>query len=70
MAELVSTWPPQYELSSSKLSERLDYAIPFTPTTFAAKVAAAVTQACTLDAIIDEALEALWPREIPREQQS
>lgn len=46
-----------------------DCAIPFTPTTFATKVAAALTQACMLDAIIDEALAALRPREVPREAQ-
>lgn len=69
MAGLVSTWPLHYELSPSKPSERLDCAVPFTPTTFATKVAAALTQACKLDAIIDEALAALWPREVPREAQ-
>ena len=63
MQEVVSAWGSQYEFSATKLSERLNCAVPFTATTFAPRVAAALTQACTLDTIIDETLATLWPQE-------
>lgn len=59
MQAVVSAWGSPYEFSATKLSERLNCTIPFTATTFAPRVAAALTQVCTLDTIIDEALVTL-----------
>ncbi|RIK40318.1 MAG: hypothetical protein DCC55_15430 [Chloroflexi bacterium] len=61
MLEMVEAWDRRYELSPSRPSERLNCTIPFTTTTFAPRVAEALTQACQLDTIIDEALQTLWP---------
>ncbi len=64
MAELVRPWGPRYELSETKLSERLNLNIPFTQTNFAQKVADEMAQVCQLGEIIDEALSVLWGREL------
>jgi hypothetical protein len=61
MLEMVNTWDRRYEVSTSKPSERLNCNIPFTTTTFAPRVAEALTQVCQLDTIIDEALQTCWP---------
>jgi hypothetical protein len=62
MAECVRQWGARYEFSESKLSERLNLNVPFTPTNFAQKVADELTQICRLGDIIDEALTRLWGR--------
>lgn len=59
MAELVSQWGPRYELSETKLSERLNLNVPFTQSNFAEKVADEMAQVCQLGAIIDDALARL-----------
>lgn len=56
MRAVVSGWDDGWELSETKLSQRLNRNIPFTPSTFAPRVAAAITQARQLDAIIDAGL--------------
>ena len=66
MAELVGPWGPRYELSETKLSERLNLNVPFTQTSFAQKVADEMAQVCQLGGIIDEALSRLWGRELRR----
>jgi hypothetical protein len=60
MAEIVREWGPRYELSETKLSERLNLVIPFTPTNFAQKVADELDRVCQLGPVIDEALDELW----------
>jgi hypothetical protein len=62
MAALVSQWGSRYELSETRLSERLNLNVPFTQTNFAQKIAAEMTQVCQLGGIIDEALSQLWER--------
>jgi hypothetical protein len=59
MAEIVRPWGPRYELSETKLSERLNLNVPFTQTNFAQQVADELTRICQLGAIIDEALAKL-----------
>lgn len=61
MLAMVETWDSRYAVSASKPSERLNCTVPFTTTTFAPRVAEALTQVCQLDDIIDEALQTLWP---------
>jgi hypothetical protein len=63
MREMIRTWDAPFEFSATKPSERLSCTVSFTPTTFAPRVAEALTQACQLDTIIDEALQVLWPQE-------
>ncbi|GEM_PF-1260343 len=58
---MVAAWHGPFEVSTTKPSERVNCAIPFTPTTFAPKVSDAITQIAQLDTIIDEALQTLWP---------
>jgi hypothetical protein len=62
---IVASWKGHYEVSTTKPSERLSCTIPFTPTTFAAKVSEAISQVAQLDTIIDEALQTLWPQSRP-----
>jgi len=66
MAALVRDWDGRYELSETKLSERLNLNIPFTQTNFAQKVADEFAQVCQLGTIIDETLARLWDRELQR----
>jgi hypothetical protein len=66
MAELVRPWGPRYELSETKLSERLNLNVPFTQTNFAQQVADEMTRISQLGGIIDEALSQLWGRELSR----
>lgn len=66
MAEVVPHWGPRYELSTTKLSERLNLNVPFSPSNFAQKVADELAQVCQLGGIIDEALSQLWGRELQR----
>jgi hypothetical protein len=66
MAELVRPWGSRYELSETKLSERLNLNVPFTQTNFAQKVTDEMAQVCQLGGIIDEALSRLWGRELRR----
>ena len=61
MKEIVAEWGPAYELSETKLSERLNLDVPFSKSNFAQKVSAEFTRICTLDDIIDETLAELWP---------
>jgi|SRR5579871_4079908 len=60
MSEMVRQWGDRYELSETKLSERLNLNIPFTQSNFAQKVAEEITQVCQLGGIIDAALAQLW----------
>lgn len=60
MKALVSQWDSCYELSETKLSERLNLNVPFTQSNFGQKVADEIAQVCLLGAIIDEALAKLW----------
>lgn len=59
MAQLVGQWDSRYELSQTKLSERLNLNVPFTPSNFAQRVADEMGQVCQLGVIIDEALSPL-----------
>lgn len=68
MAELVRSWGPAYELSETRLSERLSLNVTFTQTNFAQKVADELSQVCQLGTIIDEALSHLWGREMSQPQ--
>lgn len=61
MESVVAGWGAPWELSTTKRSERLNCTIPFTPSTFAARIVPPLTMACQLDGIIDEALATLWP---------
>src|SRR5206468_3227100 len=63
MADMVRLWGPRYELSETKLSERLNLNVPFTQTNFAQQMADELGQVCQLGGIIDEALSKLWGRE-------
>lgn len=56
MSNLVRGWGPRYDLSETKLSERLNLNVPFTNSNFAAKVADEFAQVCQLGWIIDEGL--------------
>jgi hypothetical protein len=60
MTAMVSTWDSRYELSTTKLSDRLNLNVPFNKTNFAQKVADEITQVCRLGDVIDEALSELW----------
>jgi hypothetical protein len=60
MAAIVSQWGSRYELSTTRLSERLNLNVPFTRTSFAPKVADEIAQVCQLGEVIDEALRVLW----------
>ena len=62
MKQAVEKWPPRYQLSETKLSERLNLDVPFTKSNFAQKVSEEFTQICILGFIIDEALDELWPQ--------
>ena len=64
MAEMVRPWGPRYELSETKLSERLNLNVPFTQTNFAQQVADELARVCQLGTIIDEAMSRLWGREL------
>lgn len=66
MAELVRPWGSRYELSETKLSDRLNLTVPFTQTNFVQKVADEMAQVCQLGGLIDEALSRLWGRELQR----
>jgi hypothetical protein len=62
MVAMVCPWGPRYELSETKLSERLNLNVPFTQTNFAQQVADELTRVCQLGTIMDEALATLWGR--------
>jgi hypothetical protein len=64
MVERVRPWGSRYDLSETKLSERLSLNVPFTQTNFAQKAADEMTQVCRLGGIIDEALSRLWGMEL------
>lgn len=60
MREMVREWGAQYELSETKLSERLNLNIPYTQSNFAQRVADELCQVCKLGPIIDDAIAELW----------
>lgn len=62
MAERAAPWGPRYELSETKLSERLSLNVPFTKSSFAERVADELSRVCQLGEIIDDALSELWDR--------
>lgn len=63
MAAMVNEWGPRYELSQTRLSERLNLNVLFAQSTFARKVADEMAQVCHLGVVIDEALAELWGRD-------
>ncbi|MDA1190736.1 MAG: hypothetical protein O3A46_03515 [Candidatus Poribacteria bacterium] len=56
----MSDWDAKYELSETKPSERVNLNIPYTNSTFAAKVGDEIGRVCELGAIIDDTLRDLW----------
>lgn len=64
MAEQVCHWGPRYELSETKLCERLNLNVPFTQSSFAQRVSDEMATVCQLGVIIDDALSELWHREL------
>jgi hypothetical protein len=60
MKETIRQWDSRYELSDTKLSERLNLNVPYTQTNFAQKIADELGQVCQLGSIIDKALTQLW----------
>jgi hypothetical protein len=62
MKQFMSDWDSRYELSETKLSERLNLNVPFTKSNYAPKIAEAFAQICQLGPIIDDALAELWPQ--------
>jgi len=59
MKEVMAGWHERYELSETKLSERLNLNIPYTKSNFAQRVSSESAQVCILGAVIDEALSEL-----------
>lgn len=57
MKEVMRDWDTRYELSETKLSERLNLSVPYTQTNFAQRVADEIAQVCQLGSIIDDALQ-------------
>lgn len=56
-------WGPEYTLSRTKLSERVNTSFAFSASNFAEKAAKEIAQLCSLGDAIDATLAELWPPE-------
>ena len=63
MKREMADWDERYQLSETKLSERINLDVPYTKSTFARRIADEFEQLSVLGAIIDQALAELWPQQ-------
>ena len=62
MKQQMADWDARYQLSETKLSERINLDVPYTKSTFARRVADEFERLSELGVIVDRALAELWPQ--------